>query len=228
MATPATPLDGTMRGSIARGTPNNESIAGSQSPVARFMSIVLDAFEGSVACTAPLVSRQMSQVSTLPNSRSPPSASARAPGTSSRIQRILLAEKYASTTRPVVEAISLAAGDAASCWQKGAVRRHCQTIAGATGSPVRRSHTIVVSRWLVMPIAATSAAWTREEASTARAASIWAVQIRRASCSTHPACGYPQSMGRDSIAMRRPSASYTAARADVVPSSSERMYTEAL
>ena len=39
--------------------------------------------------------------------------------------------------------------------QRAAVRRSCQTIARCRGSPVRRSHTTTVSRWLVMPIAAT-------------------------------------------------------------------------
>ena len=39
-----------------------------------------------------------------------------------------------------------------------AVRRSCQTIALWIGLPVARSHTSVVSRWLVMPIAAMSAA----------------------------------------------------------------------
>jgi hypothetical protein len=38
------------------------------------------------------------------------------------------------------------------------VRRSCHTIAGAIGFPLSRSHRIVVSRWFVMPIAATSAA----------------------------------------------------------------------
>ena len=37
------------------------------------------------------------------------------------------------------------------------MRRSCQTMALAIGSPVLRSHTTVVSRWLVMPMAATSA-----------------------------------------------------------------------
>jgi hypothetical protein len=40
----------------------------------------------------------------------------------------------------------------------GAVRRSCQTIAFPIGVPVSRSHKIVVSRWFVIPIAATSAA----------------------------------------------------------------------
>ena len=37
-----------------------------------------------------------------------------------------------------------------------AVRRHCHTMALYTGLPVSRSHTTVVSRWLVMPMAAMS------------------------------------------------------------------------
>jgi hypothetical protein len=36
------------------------------------------------------------------------------------------------------------------------VRVSCQTIAFITGSPVLRSHTTAVSRWLVMPSAAMS------------------------------------------------------------------------
>jgi hypothetical protein len=37
-----------------------------------------------------------------------------------------------------------------------AVRRSCQTIAGASGATLARSHSTVVSRWLAMPMAATS------------------------------------------------------------------------
>ena len=40
--------------------------------------------------------------------------------------------------------------------QTSAVRRSCQTMALWIGSPVSRSQTIVVSRWFVMPMAATS------------------------------------------------------------------------
>ncbi len=58
--------------------------------------MVRDAFETSVTCTPPLtppVRFQMHQVSMLPNTRSPASAFSRAPGTLSRIQRILGPEK---------------------------------------------------------------------------------------------------------------------------------------
>ena len=41
--------------------------------------------------------------------------------------------------------------------QSAAVRRSCQTMARPSGRPVARSQTSVVSRWLVMPIAARSA-----------------------------------------------------------------------
>ena len=45
-----------------------------------------------------------------------------------------------------------------SASHRDAVRRSCQTMALATARPVARSHSTVVSRWLVMPMAATSAA----------------------------------------------------------------------
>ena len=73
--------------------------------------------------------------------------------------------------------------------QRAAVRRHCQTMALCTGSPVRRSQMTVVSRWLVMPIAATSDGVTRACSSTARAVSRWERQMSCGSCSTHPGLG---------------------------------------
>ena len=53
--------------------------------------------------------------------------------------------------------------------------RLCQTMAFATGFPVARSQTIVVSRWLVTPIAAMSAADEPRLAPAPRARS----QLRR-------------------------------------------------
>ena len=44
--------------------------------------------------------------------------------------------------------------------QMSAVRRSCQTMARCTAWPVARSHTTVVSRWLVIPIAAMSFAFS--------------------------------------------------------------------
>src|SRR5712664_1132675 len=102
-----------------------------------------------------------------------------------RIQRTLLPEKYASMTRPVFAVIALDRFDRDNSLQKSAVRRHCHTIAGATGFPVLRSQTMVVSRWLVMPIA-----WMvfLLAANNRRAESSCAPQISAASCSTHPGC----------------------------------------
>ena len=55
--------------------------------------------------------------------------------------------------------------------QKFAVRRSCHTMALQTGSPVPRSHRTVVSRWLVMPMAARSPALIPARASAVRATS---------------------------------------------------------
>jgi hypothetical protein len=82
-----------MRGSMARGTSRMRSRSSSQAPVSRFINMVRDALVASVTCTAPLVSFQTSQVSTLPNSSSPSRAICLAPGMFSSIQRILLPEK---------------------------------------------------------------------------------------------------------------------------------------
>jgi hypothetical protein len=56
-------------------------------------SMVRDAFEYSVACTRPPVSRQSSQLSIVPKASSPRSARRWAPGTASRMKRSLVAEK---------------------------------------------------------------------------------------------------------------------------------------
>ena len=70
------------------------------------------------------------------------------------------------------------------------VRRHCQTMAFAMGSPVVLSQITVVSRWFVMPIAAMSPASTPSFAIAARDTSSVVSHISSASCSTQPGCGY--------------------------------------
>ena len=64
-------------------------------------SIVRDALLTSVTWHRPSVIFQTSHVSTVPNASVPASARARAPATLSSSHRILLAEKYASTSSPV-------------------------------------------------------------------------------------------------------------------------------
>lgn len=76
-----------------------------------------------------------------------------------------------------------------SSLQSASVRVSCQTMALWTGSPVFLSQSSVVSRWLVMPIALTSAAvipaLTTEPATTSWTFS----QISAALCSTQPGFG---------------------------------------
>ena len=62
-------------------------------PVSRSMSKVRDAFVTSVRCCRPPVKCQITRLSTVPAASSPLSARGRAPGTLSRIQAILVAEK---------------------------------------------------------------------------------------------------------------------------------------
>ena len=70
-----------------------------------------------------------------------------------------------------------------------AVRRHCHTIALQTGSPVRLSHTTVVSRWFVMPTAAMSEGETPLFATHSVMAEHCLAYIYTSSCSTKPARG---------------------------------------
>ena len=92
-------------------------------------------------------------------------------------------------TRPVRARTVSARPAASSASQVSAVRRHCHTMALWMGSPVARSHTTVVSRWLVTPIAATSAGAAPASSSTACAVASCVAQISPASCSTQPGRG---------------------------------------
>ena len=64
--------------------------------------------------------------------------------------------KYGSRMRPVLLRIMSVRPAALRESQYAEVLRSCQTMALQTGFPVAASHTMVVSRWLVMPIAAMS------------------------------------------------------------------------
>ena len=76
-----------------------------------------------------------------------------------------------------------------SFWHSGAVRRSCQTIALWIGLPVALSQMTTVSRWLVMPIAAMSAAVRPAFFSAALQVATTLAQISSGSCSTQPDAG---------------------------------------
>jgi hypothetical protein len=76
-----------------------------------------------------------------------------------------------------------------SASQRGAVRRSCHTIARATGAPVARSHSSVVSRWFVIPIDRTDEALTPSWRSAPSTAAHTESHTSPPSCSTQPGCG---------------------------------------
>ncbi len=134
------------------------------------------------------------------------------------IQATLLAEKYGSGTRPVLAVMAVAV---TAFWRRasimGAVRRHCHTMALHSGSPVVRSHTRVVSRWLVMPMESTSAVSTLHDSKSSVRAPSWVDRMSCGSCSTQPGCGYIWRKGRCTRPTMPPLRSTSMARDDVVP-----------
>jgi len=90
---PKRPEQSRTSGSMERGTPRMRSRSSSHSPLWMSKSSVRAALVASVACTLPPVSRHRRKLSTVPKASSPRSARARAPGTLSRIQAILVPEK---------------------------------------------------------------------------------------------------------------------------------------
>ena len=161
----------------------------SHAPSWMLKSSVREALVASVAWTLPPVRRQIRKESIVPKASSPRSAFSRAPFTWSRSQAILVAEKYGSRSRPVRAVTSGSMPALRSAAQASAVRRSCQTMARWIGFPVFRFQTTIVSRWLVMPMAAMAAALT-----LAFRARPWQVattlsQISSGSCSTQPGFG---------------------------------------
>ena len=175
------------------------------------------ALVASVTCSRPPVSRNASHESTVPKASSPASARSRAPATYSRIQAILVAEKYGSRHSPVFARTRSSTPARRSSSQAPAVRRSCQTMALLIGSPVPRSQMTVVSRWLVMPTAAIRLPSIRAARSASSATATWVAQISRASCSTHPGRGKRWVVSRCASERMVPRRSKTIARELVVP-----------
>ena len=158
-ATPYTSLEERISGIIERGTPKSARMSSRHSSVFRSMKSVREALVTSVACTPPSgppVRFQSTHESVVPKMRSPASARSRAPSTFSRIQAILVPEKYVARGSPTMSLYFSTPSSPASRSTIGWVRVSCQTIALYTGMPVFLSQTTAVSRWLVMPIAAMS------------------------------------------------------------------------
>jgi hypothetical protein len=90
-------------------------------------------------------------------------------------------------------------------------------MARATGRPVTRSHTTVVSRWFAIPIAARSSvdspAWCNASGTTRAVLR----QISSASCSTQPGSGKCWRCSCCAIETMRPAWSNNRQRVEVVP-----------
>src|SRR6478609_8947039 len=97
------------------------------------------------------------------------------------------------------------------------VRVSCHTIALWIGCPVARSHTTVVSRWLVMPTAAMWVALRLALPSAPPTTARVFCQISMGSCSTQPARGKTCRCSSWSTATTWPPRSNTMARVLVVP-----------
>ena len=93
-------------GSRLAGMSNSASSVSSHRWEWMLNSSVRAALLASVRCARPPVRRQSRKLSTVPKRSSPRAARARAPGTLSRIQRSLVAEKYGSISSPVRAATS--------------------------------------------------------------------------------------------------------------------------
>ena len=215
--------EGTTCGNTAAGTRSSASMAGSHSPVRRFSRSVRLALLASVTWCLPPVRFHTSQLSMVPKASSPRSARSRAPGTWSRIHASLVPEKYGSSRRPVAAVTAGSWPAATKALQVSAVRRSCQTMAWWMGSPVRRSHTTVVSRWLVMPTAANCCGVTPALASTSVMVAACVAQSSCASCSTQPEAGKCWVNSRCATATMPPWWSNRMERELVVPWSRARM-----
>ena len=195
---------------------SHASSSSSQESVSRSINRVRLALLTSVTCFAPAVSFHTSQVSIVPNANSPLRALSRAPSISSSNHLSFVPEKYGSRRNPVFSRTP-ASHAARLAAQKSAVRRSCHTIAGAIGSPLALSQTTTVSRWLVIPIPAISAAPTPAPAIAACAAANCVSQISAASCSTQPGLGKCWVNSLCPFPATSPFSSNTIARELVVP-----------
>ena len=186
---PSTPLEGIICGRISRGTSNRSSRPASHCRLFRFISEVREALDTSVTCASPPVRRQIRKLSTVPAATRPLRSARPRPDVFFNSQRYLLAEKYGSSTRPDLRCTAFSCPAARRLSQNSVVRRHCQTMALLSASPLWRSQSIAVSRWLVMPIATISDGRHSFLRNTARRLFSTDSQISSGRCSTQPGFG---------------------------------------
>ena len=136
--------------------PNARSSSSSQARRRRSNSIVRDAFVTSVACSVPPVSRHSRKLSIVPKAISPASARSRRPGDVVE-QPADLRRREIRVDRPARCGCATVSAEPRRA-PALAQRRRCAGPARrsrcAPAGRCARSHSTVVSRWLVMPIAA--------------------------------------------------------------------------
>ena len=108
--------------------------------------------------------------------------------------------------------------------QNSEVRRSCQTMALYTGSPVSASQTMVVSRWLVMPMPAMFLPLMPILVMASAMTAASEDQISIGLCSTQPGFGKYWVNSICAVERMFPSWSKTIAREELVPWSRARMY----
>ena len=189
------------------------------------------AFDTSVACTRPPVRRQSRKRVDGPEAE----LARLGPGPQARVRcrgcgRSSGPRSRRRCGRPVQGADALlVAGRRGAPRTRAAVMRLCQTIAGATGRPVARSQTIVVSRWFVMPIAAIRPTPPGVACDRLRARPrAGSARCPRGRASTWPGEGNPWGNSCWAIATTSRRGRTTMARDEVVPWSSARTRSRAL
>ena len=197
-----------------RGTRRIFSSSSSQSPLWMLNSRVREALVASVVCTWPPVSRHSSQQSTVPDT------ARRAQRARARRARCRAASHLGAGEIGIEDQAGLGrdrrlVARGFSLAHTSAVRRSCQTMARWIACPVSRSQTTVVSRWLVMPMAAIP--WRRGSAfSRPRGRRRWwrpdLVGVVLDPAGRENAAGIPAAPGGDGNAGRK-----TIAREEVVP-----------
>ena len=221
LVTPKSPSDGLMVGNMVLGISNNSNNSSDQSPVCKDISMVRDALVISMLCSPVMLNS--SQLSTVPKANSPASACWRSLGFWFNSHTILLALKYGSIRNPVICWILASKPLSRQSLHHWWVRLSCQTMAGATGLPVFLCQIMVVSRWLVIPMAEISVANNPALAITSWAVLIWVCQMSLAFCSINPAFGVMIPSGFWAMAMGVNWLSKMILRLEVVPWSSAKI-----